>query len=89
MIPSVNIGAAELDVLKSFAYANIFEQAEHAGHLDRETDASDFAVVLGQDLDLPLKEQGDGALPGHDVDWFIAGVENEGVLHGSFPAFSY
>lgn len=85
-IPGVDIGPAELDVLEALSHPDVFQETEHARHLDREAYAADFTVVLGQYLHLALEEQGDGPLPGDDVEGLIAGIENECMFHQSFPA---
>jgi len=88
-VAGIDIGPAELDVLKSFPHPDIFQESEHARHPDTEADASDLAVILRQDLHFALEEQGDGTLPRHNVDRLIAGVENECVLHRLIPAIDY
>jgi hypothetical protein len=88
-VPGVDIGPAELDVLKSFPHPDVLQESKDARHSDAKGYASDFLVILGQDLHFALEKQGDGAFPRHDVDWLIAGVENECVLHRPIPAIGY
>ena len=76
VVTRVNIGPAELNVLESLPGFDVFQQPQDAGKLNREADAANFAVVLRQNLDLPLEQQGQGALPGDDVERFVRCVEN-------------
>ena len=76
IIPGVDVRAAELDVLEALANLHVFQEPEHTGELDREADASDLPVVLGQNFHLALVQQSQGTLPGNDIDGFVAGVKN-------------
>ncbi len=88
-VPGIDVGTAELYVLESFAHADIAQEPEHAGHPNCETDAADFLIVFGQDLDFPLKKQRNCAFPRNNIDRFIAGIEYECLFHESFPTINH
>ena len=85
-VAGVDIGPAEFDMLETLPHPDELQEPEHAGHPDTEADAVDLVVVFRQDFHLALEKQGDGALPRHDIDRLVAGVENKCVVHMLIPA---
>jgi hypothetical protein len=57
MIPRIDIGSAELDVLQIFADLYILQQSEDTGHPDGKADAVDLAIIFSQNLNFTLVEQ--------------------------------
>ncbi len=72
MVPCIDVGPAELDMLEVLSDLYIFEETEDTGHLDGEADASDFAVVFSQDLYLALVKQGKRPFPANYVYGLIS-----------------
>jgi hypothetical protein len=54
VVPRINICPAEFDVMMISPDLDILQEPENAGHFYGKTDAPDFAVILGQDLDFAL-----------------------------------
>jgi hypothetical protein len=74
VVPGVNIGPAELNVMETLPRFYIFEQSKHAGQFHSETDAADFFVIFRQNFNLALEKESQGALPRNNVDRFEGGV---------------
>lgn len=62
---------------------NIGQESQDGGNLDRNSNGADFLFRILDHLDLALKEQLEGALPGDDMDGFERSVEHECVTHYS------
>ncbi len=54
VIACINIGPAEFDTLGALSDLYILQEAENAGQLDGKADASDLAIVFGQNFNLAL-----------------------------------
>jgi hypothetical protein len=76
VIPRVYVSPAELYMLETFPDLHVLQKPQHTWQLYAEADASDFAVIFRQYLDLPLVEQGKGTLPGDDIDGLVTGIQN-------------
>ena len=81
LVPSVNVGTREGDVVEPALDADVSEQANDGRQAKAERDPADFAVVDRDDFNLPLAPQGDGLLPVHHLERFVGSVEEERVLH--------
>ena len=75
VVARVNVGPAKLHMLEALPDPDVLQEAQHARQLDREADAPDLPVVLGYYFDLALVKQRQCALPGDDVDRFVARVK--------------
>ena len=53
----------------------VAQEAHYGGHLERKRDRADIPLVAVDDLDLAQKEQGNGLLPGDDLDGLEPGSE--------------
>ena len=82
VVAGVDVGAGERHVGEWSFHPDVTEQAEHRWELHPYRDAADLPIVDGDDLDLPLEEEGHGLLPGNDPQWLVGGVEDQGLFHG-------
>ena len=82
VVPGVDVGPGEGHIGEGAFHPDVTEQAKHRRELHPDRDAADLPVVDGDDLDLPLEEQGDGFLPGHDPQGLVGRVEDKGMFHG-------
>jgi hypothetical protein len=71
VIPGVDVRPTKLGALKMLPDFNVFEKPEDAGHLNGETDASDFAIIFCKNFNLALTKQTECTFPGYYVYGFI------------------
>jgi hypothetical protein len=74
VIPGVDVRPAELGTLKVLSDLYILEESEDARHSDGEADASDFAIVFGENLHFTLAKQIERPFPGYNIDGFITRI---------------
>jgi hypothetical protein len=81
VIPGIDVGPAEFYMLEVFPDFYVLQEPQNAGHLDRETDAVDFAIIFGQHLHFALVEKMQRFFPGDNVDGFEGCVEDKRMFH--------
>ena len=81
LISEQDIGTRKSDDVLTACQGNVLEQSQDRGEPDFHTHGADLAVILFDDLDLPLKEKLHRFLPVNYKDRFKRSVKNQHVVH--------
>jgi hypothetical protein len=76
VVPGIDIGPAEFNVLEVLPHFYIPEEPEYAWEFNGKTDASNLAIIFGKNFDFTLVKQAQRPLPGNDVYRLVGGIQN-------------
>jgi hypothetical protein len=80
-VSRVDVGARERHIIEALLDPHVAEQANHRRQFEGKRDSTYLAVVMCDDLDLPLTPQRHRLLPVNDFQRLVGCVEEERLLH--------
>src|ERR671912_1823131 len=81
LVSRVDVRARERHIVEALFYPDVTKQPDDGRQFKGKRDGTDLAVVMRNNLDLPLAPQRHRLLPMNDLQRLVGCVEEERLLH--------